>query len=104
LKNKNKKPWAGIVKPIKIMKNLGKHGKDVITGFEGTVTSEHHYLTGCTQYGLQPKIKKDGTLGDTMYFDENRIEFSGDAIELKIEQEAERPKRILSGCDSRERP
>ncbi|MCX6232722.1 MAG: hypothetical protein NTZ33_14385 [Bacteroidetes bacterium] len=77
--------------------NLGKHGKDVITGFEGTITSKHEYLTGCTQYGIVPKIKTDGTLGDTHYFDETRIEVTGEAIEIPGTKEK-------PGCDSRERP
>ena len=80
------------------MNNLGRHGKDVITGFQGTITSEHHYLTGCTQYGLVPKTKEDGSLGETMYFDETRVEVSGEAIELVIAVEQKK------GCDSRERP
>jgi len=83
------------------MENLGKQGKDVITGFEGTITSEHHYLTGCTQFGLQPKCKEDGTLGDTMYFDETRVEITGDQAKLAISSEVVTTKK---GCDNRERP
>jgi len=94
--------WASFIKPtIKNMKNLGKHGKDVITGFEGTITSEHHYLTGCTQLGLQPKIRQDGTLGETMYFDETRVEISGETAELAVSKEDVLNNR---GCDFRERP
>lgn len=77
------------------MENLGKHGKDVITGFEGTITSEHHYLTGCTQFGIQPKAKKDGSIGDICYFDESRVIVSGETINLNI---------VTKGCDSREHP
>ena len=94
-------PWAGFVKPNNNMSNLGKHGKDVITGFEGTITSEHHYLTGCTQLGLQPKCKEDGTLGETMYFDKTRVEVTGDAVELAASPEV---VEVDKGCDFRERP
>lgn len=83
------------------MKNLGKHGKDVITGFQGTITSEHHYLTGCTQFGIQPKAKKDGTLGDICYFDETRVEISGKAAKLVVSREEVESN---TGCDLRERP
>lgn len=80
------------------MKNdLGKNGKDSVTGFEGIITSEHNYLTGCTQYGLQPKIKEDGSLPEAKYFDKTRVVVSGEA--LTIEGCVEDP-----GCDVRERP
>lgn len=95
----NKTPWEGIVKPINTMNNLGRHGKDVITGFEGTITSAHFYLTGCTQYGLAPKAKGDGTLGEVNYFDKTRVEVSGEPIQIIRSSEG-----IDDGCDSRERP
>jgi len=79
------------------MNNLGKHGKDKITGFEGTITSEHHYLTGCNQYGLQPKAKEDGTLPDSHYFNINRIEVSGEPIQISGAKDD-------PGCDSKEHP
>jgi hypothetical protein len=83
------------------MNKLGLHGKDVITGFEGTITSEHHYLTGCTQLGLQPSTKEDGTLGETMYFDETRVKVSGEVVELAVPR---KEVTLKKGCDCRERP
>lgn len=83
------------------MVNLGRHGKDVITGFEGTITSEHHYLTGCTQLGLQPKCKTDGSVGETMFFDVTRVEVTGCVAELAVSSEVVNNN---PGCDSRERP
>lgn len=80
---------------------MGRHGKDVITGFEGTITSVHHYLTGCTQYGIQPKTKDDGTLGETMYFDETRVLVSGEKAKLAMDDDLAGAKK---GCDYRERP
>lgn len=77
--------------------NLGRRGKDKITGFKGTITSEHHYLTGCTQYGLVPDVKEDGSLGQTEYFDITRVEVYDDPIEVPDSQKH-------PGCDSRERP
>lgn len=58
---------------------LGKEGKDKVTGFEGIIVSRINYLFGCTQYGIAPKAK-DGKLGDTMYFDEGRIEITGRGV------------------------
>ena len=58
------------------MKNLGKKGKDKITGFEGIIISKIEYLFGCAQYGLAPQVY-DVALnkrGETEYFDEGRIE------------------------------
>lgn len=80
------------------MENFGKLAKDKITGFEGIITSKHFYITGCAQYGLQPKIDKDGKVPDKNYFDEARVEI----IEVSIE-----PKKVQGeekGCDFRERP
>lgn len=69
----------------------------MITGFEGIIVSEHQYLTGCTQYGLQPKIKEDGSLPDAKYFDATRIHVSGFPVDIPgTEQDP--------GCDNRPRP
>jgi len=77
---------------------LGKLAKDKITGFEGIITSKHIYLTGCNQYGLQPKIDKDGKIPDKNYFDEGRIEIIGDGISSESVMAQE------NGCDFREHP
>lgn len=81
------------------MKNFGKLAKDKITGFEGIITSKHYYITGCAQYGLQPKIDKDGKVPDSRYFDEGRVEI--------LESEQILPESVQAednGCDFRERP
>lgn len=77
--------------------NLGRNGKDTVTGFEGIIISEHRYLTGCTQYGLQPKIKEDGSLPEAKYFDTTRVEVTGEKV--NINGVVEDP-----GCEVRERP
>jgi hypothetical protein len=80
-------PWVGIVKPkLKMEKFLGKKAKDKITGFEGIITPKHLYLTGCTQYGIQPII------------DKGRLEIIGGGF-TKESISAEDP-----GSDSREHP
>lgn len=59
---------------------LGNTARDRITGFEGTVTGEARYLTGCTQYALAPKVSADGAIRDTQWFDEGRLEVTGQGI------------------------
>ena len=54
------------------MEKLGKKAKDKVTGFEGIITSKHIYLTGCSQYGLQPSVDKDGKVPDMKYFEIGR--------------------------------
>lgn len=80
------------------MNKLGKQAKDKVTGFEGIITSKHIYLTGCSQYGIQPKVDKDGNVPDIRYFDEGRVEITGDGITVE-EVVAGEP-----GCDFREHP
>jgi len=53
---------------------LGKTLKDRITGFQGVATGYVSYLTGCNQVLLAPKVKEDGTLPDSSWFDEQRLE------------------------------
>lgn len=74
------------------MNNLGKKGEDRITGFEGTIVGVVHYLTGCSQYLLQPKAK-NGDFKDAKWFDEGRISFGEQVInpsDIKAEKD---------GCD-----
>jgi len=53
--------------------NLGDRAKDIVTGFEGTVTGKASYLTGCDQYVITPDAS-DGKMNDAGWFDENRVE------------------------------
>lgn len=52
---------------------LGHNYTDSVTGFSGIAIARIEYLTGCTQYQLQPKIDKDGKVPDSVWFDENRL-------------------------------
>lgn len=53
--------------------NLGKNAKDKLTGFSGVIIGKCEYLTGCTQYALQPKTKNDGAFIESRWFDEGRL-------------------------------
>jgi hypothetical protein len=70
------------------MIELGKEGRDKITGFKGILVAKVEYLFGCTQWGLSGKIQEDGKVGQTEFFDEGRIEIVGNGIlpeEVKTE-------------------
>lgn len=55
--------------------HLGKRAKDRITGFEGIVTGEISYLTGCDQILIQPQgLDEKGLVKDAKWFDIYRCE------------------------------
>lgn len=58
---------------------LGKKMRDTVTGFEGIATSKVYFLTGCTQFGLTPRITGENKRPETEYFDEQRLEVVDDA-------------------------
>jgi len=64
------------------MLELGKKGKDKVTGFEGILIARSQWVTGCDQYLLSPKAKKD-EVKDANWFDEGRIEIIGTGIAPK---------------------
>ena len=51
---------------------LGAEAVDSITDFRGTVTGRVEYMTGCREYVLTPKAKKNKT-GTSEWFDEDRL-------------------------------
>ena len=55
------------------MFELGAEYTDKISGFTGVATGYCQYLSGCNQVLLAPKIKKDGTLPDSQWFDDQRL-------------------------------
>lgn len=61
------------------MIELGKKGRDKISGFEGVITGRAQYLTGCDQYVLQPPIR-NGEMQKSEWFDEGRIEVTGEGV------------------------
>lgn len=64
----------------KFKHELGKLGKDKITNFQGIIISRCEYLTGCNRYGIQPIELQNGTLVDSVYFDEECIDVIGSGI------------------------
>jgi hypothetical protein len=78
------------------MIKLGQKAKDKITGFEGIITGKIQYLFGCDQYGLAPEAK-DGKINDTQWFDEGRIEITGQGV-LPEEVTVEKPGGLNRDC------
>lgn len=57
---------------IEHMKMLGHEVKDIVTGFEGVVTSISFDLYGCVQAIVSPKAK-EGEVKDGRWLDTNRL-------------------------------
>ena len=52
---------------------LGRTVRDKITGFAGVAMGRVEYLTGCNQVLVTPKVKADGGVEDSRWFDEPRL-------------------------------
>ncbi len=64
---------------------LGQKVKDNITQFAGTVTARCEYITGCTQFLVQPPTK-DGDFKEPHWFDVDRLAVEAEApasVEVK---------------------
>ncbi len=75
---------------------------DTITGFQGMVTGRAEYLTGCRQYGVTPKVDKDGKLNETQWLDEDRLVSTVALARRKAAQPMK--KRNLGGPQSSPAP
>ena len=53
---------------------LGAKVKDVVTGYEGIVTSRTRYLNGCLTYGVRTQKLHDGTPIEAVFLDEEQLE------------------------------
>jgi hypothetical protein len=56
------------------MVKLGYQYKDKITGFGGIATGHAQYISGCSQVLLAPPCAADGTMRESQWFDEQRLE------------------------------
>jgi hypothetical protein len=56
------------------MIKLGDEVRCKVTGFKGVATSRQIHMNGCNHVCIQPKIKKDGTLPESQWFDEIQVE------------------------------
>jgi hypothetical protein len=62
-------------------KEMGRQGKDTLTGFVGTVAGYAQYISGCHQVLLTGKSVK-GEEAKSCWIDEQRITFTGKALTL----------------------
>jgi len=85
------------------MIKLGTKVKDIITGFEGIVTSKVEYLNGCIQYGVKPKMKTkgDGKMPEANYIDEGQLEVIGKRVVVKPSSN-KNPGGVMSDMPSAE--
>ena len=63
---------------------LGKHCRDIVTGFEGICTSMIDYLYGCETYSLRSKAM-DGLKHPSLAFYREQLEVIDDGIRDKVE-------------------
>lgn len=76
-------------KPFK--HELGIEAKEIVTGFTGIVTSRTEHITGCNTYGVQPKAV-DGKVCDMQWFDENRLEKTGEGVTIEQHNDGAGPE------------
>jgi hypothetical protein len=82
------------------MENLGKLGKDKVTGFEGIITAKATHLYGCDSYFIVPKVK-DGKIEEAHWFDVGRIEIIGEGVTAQEVQTEKPGGENLSSADNR---
>jgi hypothetical protein len=65
---------------------LGTKVKCIVTEFTGIAVSRVVYLNGCVQYGVKPKVDKDGKMQDVLYIDAQQLEIVGEGVSVKQKQ------------------
>lgn len=74
------------------MIQLGDRARDKITGFEGIVMCKREFLFTTTDYEIRSEgLKPDGAMGDSYYFDEQRIEVLKEKVQIVGFQPPPRP-------------
>lgn len=59
---------------------IGDKVRDRITGFEGVITGYVHYISGCDQVLVAPRVKEDGSAISSQWFDDDRV----DIVEAQV--------------------
>lgn len=78
--------------------NHGDQLKDNVTGFSGTVTGRADYMTGCKQYLIVAKWKKDSTSEPlSNWYDEDRLTLIKDSKKKADVTNAGGPQDIPPG-------
>lgn len=62
---------------------LGRNYEDVVTGFSGMAIGVVHYITGCSQTLIQPRVDGDGKVPESLWLDAQRLNVqTGFAVKL----------------------
>lgn len=64
---------------------IGRTAKDKVTGFSGIVTGVVHYLTGCHQALVVPKVKEAHEMPTGQWIDVQRLECNREEPALEID-------------------
>ncbi len=62
---------------------LGTKVRDIVSGFEGIITSETTHLNMCVRYGVQAKVDKDGKCAGPEWFDIDQLEYVNAGITVQ---------------------
>lgn len=80
------------------MIELGRRGRDIITGYSGICMASARYLTGCNQVMLVPtELDEKGNRREGEWFDDVRVEPVGDEV-IQLSPDGQRPT-VSPGCD-----
>lgn len=60
------------------MNLIGLRVRCVVTGFEGVVTGQVQYITGCNQALVIPPIDDKGNVREGLWLDEQRLQIVND--------------------------
>lgn len=81
---------AKTLKDIRDVK-LGQKAKDLVTGYEGTITGVEVHVGRCAQVAIQPPVTKDGKIPDAHMIDIPRIKITDEKQTIKTEIPDELP-------------
>lgn len=81
------------------MIELGKHYRDIVSGFEGICTGCVEWIYGCSQFILAPRAENASKKESSSVFFEKQLEYLDDGIADKVEApEISAPRFIGKEC------
>jgi len=66
------------------MIELGRRYVDKITNFRGVATGHVDYLSGCSQTLLAPHVSGEGSLIESAWFDDQRLELEKGSSKISL--------------------
>lgn len=70
---------------IDVNADLGITVQDKITGFKGVLNGIVRYISGCHQGLVVPRVKDDGSLIDSQWFDLQRLDHQEGTPRIRLE-------------------